>query len=276
MHINTQVVLALMRLRGVPPDVLGNLLHVPYASLESWLGHDNEKAVDFDVQLEALRLLGIYNERPRTDLIHYWRLKEPFTGSSRDIYADLSTVLGSFGDAQVVHIARESDSSMSFKSKAHFGLRFKGFYAVLEVTGHPLRNLRFDPSVIPGLDWVDGVHCVMLRPEEYDRLEPGSMRVVGLQQHLSYNQNRANWDRLQEVAASHDMDPQALADLVAMVKRVPYTPSASAHPVERAAPVDLVEVPLVAPSPSGASSSARAVTPSEDDILMQSVPGSRR
>lgn len=214
MFINTRVVVALMRLRSIGIETLGGLLHVPQSSLIDWLVHEKDEAVEFETQLEALRLLGINNDKPRNDVVHYWRVVEPFFGNTHDIYSDVSVIIETFGTAEAVHITPTADPLLTTQAKSHFGLRFKGFYAMLEVTGHPLRSLRFDPEKLNGLEWVDGVQCVMLEPADYLKLEPGAMRVGGIQQHLSYNENRAAWDELQAKAAQRALSPEALAAVV--------------------------------------------------------------
>lgn len=269
--VNPQVVLALMRLRNVPPDVLGNLLHVPYSRLASWLGDDDDQAVPFEVQLECLRLLGIHNGAPRSDLIHYWRIQETFTGSTHELYADLLTVLGAFGDAQVVHIARETDNALSWSAKAHFGLRFGSFYAMLEISGNPFRQLRFNPEVLSGLSWVEGVHCVMLDSAQYDKLEPGAMQVGGFQQHLTYNENKAAWDTLQDIAAERKLDPKALASIVDYAARQLTGPAAEPAPAPMA---EVLDVPARPFEPAAAPAPAHAVpAASLDDLLHARVPG---
>lgn len=283
MQIDTRVVIALLRLRSVDPETLGNLLHVPYNHLMDWLVNGEDSVVPFDTQLEAVKMLGIHNETPRRDRVHYWRVREPFLGNTHDIYQDLITIIGAFGEAEVVHIVRDNDPTLAFKAKSYFGIRFKGFYAMLEVFGHPLRDLRFDPDRIQGLSWVERAPCVALDALEYDRLEPGSLQVTNFQQRLTYQENRSTWDTLQDAAAKKGVDPAMLSRLVELAGSLPQLTNATDEEMQKALTQQAASQasqagPTPAPSPTIVDISVKPVAKEDDDdgLLLRPVPSSGR
>ena len=217
MHVNTSVVKALMYLRGVGEPTLAGLVHVTLSDLQSWLydlGEDSEERVSFETQIEILRLLGVSADSPRPDVVHYWRIHEPLFSRSATTYWALTVMLKAFGKAQCVFIAREADPSLNFKAQSHFGLRFDNFMAILEVTAHPLRSISFDPDTMPDLSWVPETLGVLLPENEFDRLEPGSMKVKGLTQYLTYTTEMAQWERLREAAQEHGIRAEQVASLL--------------------------------------------------------------
>ncbi len=217
MHVNTSVVKALMYLRGVSESDLANLIHVTLADLQAWLydqSDDSEERVPFETQLEVLKLLGIAGEAPRSDVVHYWRIHESLFSRPATTYWALHVVLKAFGKAQAVFISREADPVWTWTAKAHFGLRFEGFMAILEVTAHPLRSISLDPSNMADLTWVPETFGVLLPDAEYDRLEPGAMKVRGLTQYLTYTTERTQWERLREAALENGIRAEQVASLM--------------------------------------------------------------
>lgn len=217
MHVNTAVVKALMHLRGISEEVLCNLSHVARVDMNAWLydiGEDTEERVPFEIQLEILKVLGINGETPRSDVVHYWRVYEPFFSKAGDSYWALNVMLKAFGKVQAVYLARESDPALNFQARATFGLRFGSFLAILDVTAHPLRSISFDPSNMADVAWLPDTMGVLLPDADYDNLEPGAMKVKGLQQYLSYNTEMVQWERLRDAALEKGMRAEHVAALL--------------------------------------------------------------
>lgn len=217
MHVNTSVVKALMYLRGLGEPTVANLVNSTLEDFQAWLydiGEDSENRVPFDAQLEVLRLLGIHGEGPRPDVVHYWRIHEPLFSQAVRSYWALNIVLKAFGKAQAVYIAREADPAFTLQAKAHFGLRFEGFMAILEVTAHPLRSISFDPETMPDLSWVPDTFGVLLPEAEFLKLQPGQMKVKGFTQYLTYTTEMAQWERLREAALENGIRAEQVASLL--------------------------------------------------------------
>lgn len=217
MHVNTSVVKALMHLRGIDGATLANLVSTTGVDMHAWLydiGEDSEERVPFDTQLEILKLLGINGETPRQDVVHYWRIHESLFSRPNDTYWSLQVLLKAFGKANAVFITREADPAFSFNTKVHFGLRFASFYAILEITAHPLRSISFDPETMPDMAWLPDTMGVLLPDAEYDALEPGAMKVRGLQQYLTYNTEVRQWERLRDAALEKGIRAEQVASLL--------------------------------------------------------------
>ncbi len=217
MHVNTAVVKALMYLRGVGEPTLANLVHVTLADLQAWLydmGENSEERVAFDTQIEILRILGISGEAPRGDVVHFWKIHEPLFSRHQSTYWALNVMLKFFGKAQAVFIGREADPAFCTQARSHFGLRFHDFVAILEVSAHPLRTISFDPESMPDLSWVPDTFGVLLPEGEFDRLEPGSMKVKGFTQYITYTTEMAQWERLRESALEHGIRAEQVATLL--------------------------------------------------------------
>lgn len=215
--INTAVVKALMYLRSLSITDLANLATVTVDEFESWLDDQHEgseDAIPFEIQLDILKMLGIKDEYPRADIVHYWRITEPFFGSRSSIYWALDVVLKAFGKAQVAFVARDEDPAFTFKSKSHFALKFPAFMAILEIQTHPLRSLRFDPSKFDDLDWVQDSNGILVSSSNYERLQPGAMRVQGLHQYLTYSTEMKQWDMLRDAAFEKGLKAEQVANLL--------------------------------------------------------------
>lgn len=267
MHVNTSVVKALMHLRGIDEHTLANLVHVAMPDMRAWLydlGEDSDERVDIDTQMEVLRVLGINGEAPRGDIVHYWRIHEPFFSRASNTYWSLAVALKAFGKAQAVFIAAESDPALEFSAKARFGLRFAGFYAILEVTAHPLRSISFDPENMMDLAWVPDTMGVLLPENEYRALEPGAMKVRNLQQYLTYNAEAAQWERLRNAALEKGIHASQVAN---MLLGLPVNQGVEAithtevvHPAAHAesATASVAAAPSQAASPAPAASAPAA------------------
>jgi hypothetical protein len=262
MQVNTSVVLALMRLRGLEPETLSKLAHIPYRDLVAWLsGIDDEDAVSFETQLEILNLVGVRDSGPRNDVVHYWKIHEALFSSAGNTYAELQTVLKAFGPAQAAYVAAESDPMLSLRAKAHFALKFPTFMVLLEISAHPLKSISFDPGTMPELSWVPGTQGVLLQEDEYLKLEPGAMKVRALTQCLTYSSEMTQWDQLRESAIEHGISAEQVATLLLGTgpKPVPI-PGAQ---VKRQAPAAM---PLPKTSTGGAAPQ-KAEPMSSDDMF---------
>jgi hypothetical protein len=213
-HVNNQVVHALMHLRCVDLATLAGLAHVTAGALQSWIYQGDDEAVGFDQQLEVLSFLGVRSESPRSDVVHYWSVHENFFSRASSSYWALQVVLKAFGDAEAAFIARDTDPALSFSAQAHFGLRFNGFMAILSVTAHPLRSVSFDPEWMEGLTWASDTLGVLIPADEYARLEPGAMQVKGMAQYLTYSAEMTQWERLREQAHAQGIRAEQVADLL--------------------------------------------------------------
>lgn len=232
-HIETSVVYALMTLRQIDAPTLANLVHVKLNSLIEWL-KGNHDAIPHDYQMEILNILGIKGEGPRGDIVHYWTIQESFWSSFGSTYDALDTVMNVFGNAQVVHIAAESDPLFTSESRSLFGLRFEGFMAILDIKGHPWRGLRFDPERLK-MQWISERPVVGIPLDVYNAMEPGAFGVTQLQRHMLYNEEVTSWERICAMALDSGMRASEAEAKI-------FTPAAVSHeelapPVVAATPV---------------------------------------
>lgn len=214
MHINHQVVHALMELRRIDIATLARLSHATVKAMQSWVYSGDDEALSFDQQLEVLSFLGVRGERPRDDVVHYWYVHENLFSRSSKNYWALEAVLKAFGQAEAVFISRESDPALNFKAQAHFGLKFQGFMAILAVTAHPLRSITFDPDTMEDLSWAPDTLGVLLPDEEYVRLEPGAMQVKSMSTYLAYSTEVSHWERLREQAIANGIRAEQVASVL--------------------------------------------------------------
>jgi transcriptional regulator with XRE-family HTH domain len=217
MYINTNVVRALMALRRIDESTLANIANVSPPLLSRWLngeGDQSEDLVAFTAQLEILRVLGITEDTPRNDMVHYWYVHEPlFSLSSRNYWA-VAQVTRAFGRAEVVYFAKDSDPMVSLGSKIHFGLQFPSFRAVLEVTSHPLRNVGFDPRHIGDAQWAPGHNGVLMDEADFVNLGPGLMTPRVFDAQLNVGKEMLAWERLNLLARDKNIGAEQLAALL--------------------------------------------------------------
>lgn len=274
MYVNTSVVKALMQLRGVTDVALSSLAHVTVSDLRAWLNDEGENSaeqVEFDMQLEILKLLGVPGEQPRADIVHYWRIHEELFSRDAANYWALQVLLRTFGPAQASYLAPECDPMLNFQARAHFGLKFSHFLAIVEVTANPLRNISFGPEVLSGISWTPECMGVLLPEAEFKRLQPGAMRVRSMKQYLTYTSEVKQWEQLREAALGQGVHADQVAKLLMgegylaltapptgpaeMFENVPQAPRAAAAPVPEAA--------LEGTTPAAAANEAPAATVAE-------------
>lgn len=215
MDVNASVVAALMQLKGLDTGTAAQLTHVPHGSLLRWLTDSaTDEEVPFDTQLELLNILGVHDDSPRNDVVHYWRIHESLFSTSSTTYAPLQTVLKAFGPAELAFVARDVDPMLCLSAKAHFALTFVNFMAVLEVTAHPLKRISLDPDTMSDLSWAPGAQGILLPELEYLSLEPGVLKVRGLHQRLTYSAEVTQWDKLRESAIEHGISAEQVAEIL--------------------------------------------------------------
>lgn len=215
MCVNTKVVRALMELKGVDSSTLAKMLYVRPSGLNSWLYQDSQDApLEIDAQLEALRFLGIRGDHPRSDVVHYWRLREPLFSRPSRVYEPLMYVLEAFGPAQAAFVAAEEDPMINTKACAHFALRFPTFLAILEISAHPLRNIHFGPELLPNLSWMPDSFGILLTTEQYQRLEPGAIRVPAMREYLEYSAEMRRWEGLRKLAHQKGLSAEKMASIL--------------------------------------------------------------
>lgn len=242
MNVNSSVVAALMALKNLDIETMARLVHVRAADLEAWL--DNSSATDerisFEAQMDILRILGIRDEQPNPDVVHYWTVTEPLFGSAQGVYAAVTSLLQAFGGARVSYLAREADPAISRSTTSLFCLKFARFLAILEVQGHPLRNIRFDPEQLNGLEWNSEVQGIILDDEKYDAMEPGAMAVAELEQYLSSPAESSLWEQLRIMATSRGVLPAQIMAVLGLQDSSAAKPALPAAEFEsHAAPAGL-------------------------------------
>jgi len=257
MQINHTVVQALTQLRALDLGTLAKLAHVTGENMSRWVLAGDEDAMAFDQQIEVLSYLGIRGEAPRPDVVHFWSLHEPLFGRAASTYEALHVVLQAFGPAEVTHLSREAEEAFTLSAKVYFGLKFEGFLAILKITSSPFRSISFDPDKMNQLTWAEGAQGVSLPRLEFDRLEPGSMQVRGLGQHLAQAAEASAWAQLRLTAQSRGMRADQVAHLLTEGAADPRVRLTRAEPVEDV-PAPRREQPQAAPVP-------REVAPAQVD-----------
>ncbi len=227
MFVNTKVVNALLRLRGVGRSSLCEVTGISPQALAAWLdetGSDDDDRLSFDRQLEVLKVLGVVGEHPRSDIVHHWMIREPTFGSREDAYEPLRLMLACFGRAEVVHLTSERDEFLRLASRTHFGLTFAKFRVVLEVRTAPFQSLSFDPETLPNLSWAGTGAALVLSGEKFRQLTvPGEAtpRIFDAERILALEQYQ--WKRLTQVAIDRGVGAAEIVKLV--VDQIPLQPA---------------------------------------------------
>lgn len=227
--VNTDVVKAVLFLRGISLEALSNLVGETAEALAGWLDSTAPEGdeLEIDSQLEVLRVIGFSGGVPRKDTVHFWRVNETLFSRASSSYWALKVLLQAFGPAQMAYIARESEPAFSTKSKFFFALSFAGeaggpgFYAMVEVKTHPLRTASLNPESIPLLSWAPDVMGVLLDNQKYDKLGPGSLKSPQLRGYLDYTAETRRWEALRELAQSRGLTAQQLLGVLTSVEELP-------------------------------------------------------
>ena len=225
MHINPVVVKALMILKGLSGLELANIANIPEDDFNIWIDglDESDDLIEFEKQLEILKYLGISGQGPKSEVVHHWKLHESLFSNPKVTYMPLLIVLRTFGGAQAVFLAPESDPYFSMNSKAVFGLKFEDFSAILEVTSHPFRPISFDPEMdflTEHLSWVPDSLGVLLSEEEFKQLRPAKLKPQHLNQYLTYTSEMSNWDKLKARAIEKGIKAEDIVNLL-----IGYDPS---------------------------------------------------
>lgn len=237
MYINTNVVRALMTLRGIHLDTVAQVAGISKGLIERWLlakGQNHEEAVPVDIQFDILQYVGVKNGAPRTDIVHYWHIQEPFFGDINTTYRALSVVLTAFGDAAVTFLTREVEPGVSFKNESFFGLKFPGFVAVLRVTGAAMASLKFGPEKVSGLYWAEGGHGVLMDEEDYLGLASAEITPGSLTKTLTMVPEMMAWEKMVEMAKSLKLDYAEVGEAIkSLAESKQALPSPEPAPVEK-------------------------------------------
>lgn len=225
MHINPVVVRALMILKGLTGGELANIANIPEEDFNVWIDgmDESDDLIEFEKQLEILKYLGISGDSPKAEVVHHWKLYEPLFSNPKVTYMPLLVILKTFGQAQVVFLAPESDPYISFNSKAVFGLKFSNFLSILEINSHPFKPISFDPELeflSEYLSWVPDSLGVLLSEEEFKQLKPAKLKPQHLDQYLSYTSEMSNWDKLKARAIEKGIKAEDIVNLL-----IGYDPS---------------------------------------------------
>lgn len=241
MKINALVVKALLELQELDFGTLARMAHVARAELEAWLYQGSEAAQDripAHRRIEILNLLGIRDGVPRSDVVHHWKVVEPFFGSTEKLYWSLITLTRAFGAGRVVYFSPETSPALRFSNENRFGIQFNGFHVVLTVQGHPMRSSRFDPERIEGLSWMPGAAGILLESPEYSKLLPGYVEVEQFNEHIDIAQEDLAWSQVSSRARSIGVKPSMLIDWVSQQAALsPPAPGAAAGAAPEAAKV---------------------------------------
>lgn len=217
MKINSLVVKALLELQELDFNTLARMAHVARSELEAWLYQGSEAAqerIPFERRIEILGLLGIRDGVPRSDVVHHWKVTEPFFGSTESLYWALTTLTRAFGPGRVVYFSLDNAPALRFSNEGRFGIQFNSFQVVLTVQGHPMRSSRFDPDRIEGLSWMPGTAGILLEAPEYSKLLPGHVEVPQFNEHIDLAQEELAWSQVSQRARSIGVKPNALIDWV--------------------------------------------------------------
>lgn len=232
---NTQVLRALMHLKGIDAATLARISGCDPDKLIFWLNMNRPsestrgQILDGRTQQEIITLLGVHGDLPRMDIIHQWRVREPFAKGRDTLYNPLQRVLDAFGDAVIYHLDSNEKAALTLAAEFRFGLRFATFSAVLTIEGHPLRDLCFDPERLRGLRWGQ-VKSIALPSKHYNQLQPGKMRPDLLAHILNKQLQRTKLTALlnEALEVGDEAEAQRLEALLTQSPRAAIQPPAVA------------------------------------------------
>jgi hypothetical protein len=256
MYVNTRIVKALMSLRGVSLAMLSQVTGISTFALQTWLNpppsapeksegdeDDDDDRLPFDRQLEILKILGIIGDFPREDILHHWKIAEPWWGDSAQAYEPLKVLLMCFGGAEVTYFAKDQDPYFSLFGRTHFGLTFDKFRVVLEVVTPPFKSVGFSPESLPNLKWSETGPLLSLPMDRYQILvEHGETSPKTYDKERLMLIQDFQWKRLEKLADERAVAPIELARwiLEKVPEHPPGLPPASVEP-------DAAEINKVAP-----------------------------
>ncbi len=227
MKLNTLVVKALVELQELDFDTIARMAHVSRADLLAWLYGGDDAAQERIAparRVEILKLLGIDEDSPRADVVHHWKVREPFFGSTSTIYWAVTALTRAFGAGKVVYFSPENRPGLTFTHESRFGIQFDKFQVVLTVEGHAMRSSRFDPDRIEGLGWLPGSAGILLDQPEYEKLIPGELPVTEFSEHIEFAQDAVAWQQVSLKAREAGVRPTVLIDWVSQQGLLPPPP----------------------------------------------------
>lgn len=221
MYVNTEVVTALMALKGVSAADLTRVTGIPSSKVKLWLaGYVEDDVLPQSLQLALLAALGIHNGALRGDMVHNWDIYEPLLFGSAEAARDpLETVIAAFGGkAEAAYVTSEEDPFFSLNPVTVYLLRFPSFLATLRVHASLLRPCRFEPDKVEGLSWAQDNVGVLLETGEYEKVAAGEIGAKPLHRLLSMTAEPSRWDALICAAQEAKVPPEHLLRLMLAYK----------------------------------------------------------
>lgn len=221
MYVNTEVVAALMALKGVSVADLTRVTGIPRSKVKLWLaGYVEEDVLPPSLQVALLAALGVHGDTLRGDMVHNWDIYEPtLFGSAAAARDPLETVISAFGgSAQAAYVTSEEDPFFSLTPVTVYLLRFPSFLATLRVHASLLRPCRFEPDKVDGLSWATDNVGVLLDADEYAKVAAGEIGAKPLQRLLSVTSEPSRWDALIRAAQDAKIPPEHLLRLMMAYK----------------------------------------------------------
>jgi len=215
MRVNTNVIKALMRLRGFTSKNLSQLAGVRLENLHAWLDANDgsDLYISNSNQAEILRVLGIANEGLRTDCIHHWKIQEKYF--STEAYRDLQIMLHAFGTESpvlAVVFQQNKEPSLNFSTRQVFGLRFEQACVLLEVSTPYLKGVYFNPDNFEGLSWAWDNFVTLLADSELDKLLDADMTPAEFDDYATGKDDAIKWSRLHLIAREYSITPDDVED----------------------------------------------------------------
>lgn len=220
MYVNTEVVTALMALKGVSAADLTRVTGIPGSKVKLWLaGYVEDDVLPQSLQLALLAALGVHDGALRSDMVHNWDIREPLLGRADSAWAPLETVVAAFGGkAEAAYVTSEEDPFFSLNPVTVYLLRFPSFLATLRVHASLLRPCRFEPDKVDGLSWAQDNVGVLLDANEYEKVAAGEIGAKPLHRLLSMTAGPSRWDALIRAAQDAKVQPEQLLRLMMAYK----------------------------------------------------------
>jgi lambda repressor-like predicted transcriptional regulator len=251
MHVNTNVVSALLSLKGTSVSDLARVTGIHRAALESWLYREpsavaEQDGIPIDLQVAVLAALGVRGETLRSDIVHAWYIREPLFGSARAAWAPLELVVSAFGGkAEVSYVAQDSDPVASLAPAVLYTLRFREFVATLKVTSSIFRPIQFEPDDVKGLSWMANGFGILLTSEDYAKAEDGALVPTDASEMLALADESVQWSALREAVAQLKLPPAALAQLLVQAQAQAATGGGPALAHSQGTPLAASPIPAV-------------------------------
>lgn len=221
MYVNTEVVTALMTLKGVSAADLTKVTGIQSSKVKLWLaGYVEDDVLPRSLQIALLGALGVHDGALRGDMVHNWDIYEPLLfGHVEAAWNPLETVIAAFGGkAEAAYVTAEEDPFFSLNPVTVYLLRFPSFLATLRVHASLLRPCRFEPSKVEGLSWSADNVGVLLDACEYEKVAAGEIGAKPLHRLLSQTAEPSRWDALIRAAQEAKVQPEHLLRIMLAYK----------------------------------------------------------